>query len=62
VGFNSAFNGLRLFQIQVNIWGGSVHTVKENTEALVVAGKETGLQVNVDNTKHRVMSRYQNAG
>ena len=29
----------------VNILGGSVHTVKENAEALVVATKETGLEV-----------------
>jgi len=28
----------------VNILGGSVHTVKENAEALVVATKETGLE------------------
>jgi hypothetical protein len=26
----------------VNILGGSVHTVKENTEILLVAGKESG--------------------
>ena len=30
----------------VNIWGGSVHTVKKNTDALAVASKGTGLQVN----------------
>jgi len=42
--------------------GGSVHTVKENTEALVVASKEIGLEVNVDKTKYIVMSRDQNAG
>jgi hypothetical protein len=35
----------------VNILGGSVHTVKENAEALVVATKESGLEVNVDKTK-----------
>jgi len=40
----------------VNILGGSVHTVKENAEALVVDSKETGLEVNVDKTKHMVMS------
>ena len=28
--------------------GGSVHTVKENAEALVAATKETGLEVNAD--------------
>lgn len=29
--------------IDVNTLGGSVHTIKENSEALVVASKETGL-------------------
>jgi hypothetical protein len=32
----------------VNILGGSVHTVKENAEALVVATKEVGIEVNAD--------------
>ena len=34
----------------VNILGGSVHTVKENAEALLFATKETGLEVNADKT------------
>jgi hypothetical protein len=42
--------------------GGSVHTIKENAEALLVASKETGLEVNADKTKHMVMSQDQNAG
>jgi len=46
----------------VNILGGSVHTVKKNAEALVVATKETGLEVNTDKTKYVLMSRDQNAG
>jgi hypothetical protein len=32
-----------------NISGGIVHTVKKNIEALVVAIKEIGLEVNADN-------------
>jgi hypothetical protein len=32
----------------VNILGGSEHTIKENAEALVVATKEIGLKVNAD--------------
>jgi hypothetical protein len=32
--------------------GGSVHTVKENAEALVVAAKEIGLEVNADETNY----------
>jgi hypothetical protein len=39
-----------------------IHTVKENAEALVVATKEIGLEVNADKTKHMVMSRDRNAG
>ena len=42
--------------------GGSVHTVKENAEALVVATKEIGLEVNADKVKYMVMSRDRNAG
>ena len=37
--------------------GGSMHTIKENLEALVVASKETGLDANADKTKYMVMSR-----
>ena len=46
----------------VNILGGSVHTVKENAEAFIVVTKETGLEVNADKTKYMIMSRDQNAG
>ena len=46
----------------VNILGGSAHTVKENAEALVVDTKEIGLEVNADKTKYMIMSRDQNAG
>jgi hypothetical protein len=40
-----------------NLLGGSVHTLRKNREILVVACKEIGLEVNVDNTKYMVMSR-----
>ena len=46
----------------VNILGGSAHTVKENAETLLVATKEIGLEVNADKTKYMVMSRDRNAG
>ena len=41
--------------------GANVHSIKENTEALVVTSKKTGLEVNADKTKYMVMSREQNA-
>jgi len=46
----------------VNILGGSIYTLKENTEALVAATREIGLEVSADKTKYMVMSRDQNAG
>jgi hypothetical protein len=44
----------------VNVMGGSVHTTKKNNEALVVASKEIGIEVNAGKTKYNVMSRDQN--
>jgi hypothetical protein len=46
----------------VNILGGSVHIKKENVETLVVASKETGLEINADKTKYMITSRDQNVG
>jgi len=44
------------------MFGGTIHTRKKNTEALVVVSKEIGLDVNADKTKYTVMSQDQNAG
>jgi len=44
------------------ILGRSVHTIKENTEAFVVATKKIGLEVNADKTVYVVIPLYQNAG
>jgi hypothetical protein len=38
------------------------HTVKKTTEAVVVASKETGLEVNADGTKYMVTCREEHAG
>jgi len=40
--------------------GGSLRIIKENAEALAVASKEIGLEVNADKTKYMIMSRDQN--
>ena len=53
---------LLVYVDDVNILGGSVYTTKKNTESLVVASKETGLEVNADKTKYIVIPRDQNAG
>ena len=37
-----------------NILDGGVHSIKKNTDALVVASKEIGLDVNADNNEYMV--------
>jgi hypothetical protein len=44
----------------IRVLSRNVHTIKENAETLLVASKETGLEVNVDKTKYMVMSRERN--
>jgi len=53
---------LLVYADDVNILGGSIHTLRENAEALVAATREIGLKVSADKTKYMVMSRDQNAG
>jgi hypothetical protein len=62
-------NGLKLngshqlwiFADDVNVLGGSIHTIKK-TGALLVSSTEIGLEVNADKIKYMVMSQDQNAG
>jgi hypothetical protein len=42
--------------------GGSIHTIRKNTESLLIASKEIGLGVNAEKTKYMVMSHDQKAG
>ena len=58
----SAFGFLGRYADDVTILGRSVHTITAKAEALVVASKENGLEVNADKSKYMVMSRDQNAG
>jgi predicted TIM-barrel enzyme len=53
---------LLVYADDVNILGRIVRTIKKNAEALVVAGKETGLEVKADKTNYIVMTRDQDAG
>ena len=52
---------LLVYADNVNVLGGSVHIIKENTGALVVASKETGLGINADKTKYMFMTPDYNA-
>ena len=54
-------HSLLVYADYVYFLGGNAHTIKKNAEALLVASKEIGLEVNADKTKYLVMSRDQNA-
>jgi hypothetical protein len=53
---------LLVYADDINILGGSIHSIKKNAEDLVIASKEIRLEVNVKKTKYMVMSRNQNTG
>jgi hypothetical protein len=44
----------------VNLLGDNIDTIKKNTEILIDAGKEVGLEINVDKTKYMLLSCHQN--
>jgi hypothetical protein len=46
----------------INIVGENVDTVKKNTEAVLDASKEVGLEVNTEKTKYMLVSRSQKIG
>jgi hypothetical protein len=45
----------------VNILGDDTDTIEKNTETLIDASKEVGLEINVEKTKYMLLSRHQNA-
>jgi predicted ABC-class ATPase len=46
----------------VNLLEDNIDTIKKNTETLIDASEEVGLEINVDKTKYMVFSRHQNVG
>jgi hypothetical protein len=46
----------------VNLLGDNIHIIKKNTETLIDASKEVGLEINVEKSKYMLLSRHQNVG
>jgi hypothetical protein len=45
----------------VNLLGYNIYTIEKNTETLIDASKEVGLELDIEKTKYMLLSRHQNA-
>jgi hypothetical protein len=46
----------------VNLLGDNIDTINKNTDTLIDASKEVGIEINVEKTKCMLLSEHQNAG
>jgi sorting nexin-29 len=53
---------LLVYADEVNLLGDSVNIIKENSETLLEASRDIGLEINAEKTKYMIMSRYPNSG
>jgi hypothetical protein len=52
-------NQLLAYANDVNLLGDNINTINKNTQTLIDASKEVGLEVNVEKTKYMLLSRDQ---
>jgi hypothetical protein len=55
-------NGTHQLLVYADLLGDSVNTIKENSETLLEATRDIGLEINAEKTKYMIMSRHPNSG
>jgi hypothetical protein len=53
---------LLVYADNVNLLGDNVNTIEENTERLLGANRDIGLEINAEKTKYMIMSHHLNSG
>jgi hypothetical protein len=53
---------LLIYVDDINMLEDSINTIKENTETLLEASRDIGLEINAEKTKYVIMSRHLNSG
>jgi hypothetical protein len=46
----------------VNLLGDSINSTKDNTETVLEASRDIGLEINAEKTQYMIMSRHPNSG
>jgi hypothetical protein len=53
---------LLIYADDINFFGSSTNTIKENKEALLESSRDVGLEMNTESTKYMIMSHHHNSG